>query len=66
MSQFLVRTGVERAGEADAGREAELRGVLVDDLHDPSARDRDPPGRHQRARLPSAFRPACAARLEQA
>src|SRR6188472_1817528 len=35
MSQRLVRAGVERAGEADAGGEAELRGVLVDDLHDP-------------------------------
>jgi hypothetical protein len=35
MSQHFVRTGIERAGEADAGGEAELRGVLVDDLHDP-------------------------------
>src|SRR6185437_2721902 len=35
MSQRLVRAGGERAGEADAGGEAELRGVLLDDLHDP-------------------------------
>src|SRR5580700_3525082 len=35
VGQRLVRAGVERAGEADAGSEAELRGVLVDDLHDP-------------------------------
>src|SRR5580693_7876148 len=35
VGQRLVRAGVERAGEADAGGEAELRGVLVDDLHDP-------------------------------
>ena len=34
-SQHLVRTGVERAGEMDADGKAELRGVLVDDLHDP-------------------------------
>src|SRR5580693_568166 len=33
--QRLVRAWVERADEADAGGEAELRGVLVDDLHDP-------------------------------
>jgi hypothetical protein len=40
MSQLLVRTGVERAGEADAGGEAELRGVLIDDLHDPGGQAR--------------------------
>src|SRR5580692_12644652 len=35
MSQRLVRAGVERPGEADAGGEAELRGVRVGDFHDP-------------------------------
>src|SRR5579863_1584578 len=35
VGQGGVRAGVERAGEADGGGEAELRGVLVDDLHDP-------------------------------
>ena len=36
MSQRLVRAGVERVvAKRIAGSEAELRGVLVDDLHDP-------------------------------
>src|SRR3984885_6031395 len=35
VGQRLARARIERAGEADASGEAELRGVLVDDLHDP-------------------------------
>src|SRR6202050_4435952 len=35
VGQRLVRARVEWAGEADAGGEAELRGVLVDELYDP-------------------------------
>src|SRR5579872_66798 len=35
VGQRLARAGVERAGEADAGGKAKLRGVLVDDLRDP-------------------------------
>src|ERR1700723_1999726 len=35
VGQRLVRTGAQRAGEWDPGGEAELRGVLVNDLHDP-------------------------------
>src|SRR5208282_4582156 len=33
VGQCLVRAGVQRAGEADAGGEAELRCVLLDDLY---------------------------------
>jgi hypothetical protein len=35
VGQCLVRAGVQRAGEADAGGESELRGVLLDDLQEP-------------------------------
>jgi hypothetical protein len=35
VGQRLVRAWVQRAGEADAGRESELRCVLLDDLQEP-------------------------------
>src|ERR1700733_5798362 len=35
VGQSLVQVRAGRAGKADAGGEAELRGVIVDDLHDP-------------------------------